>query len=245
MSELIFIGTSDAFGAGGRRQSAYLVRGPSGGLLLDCGQTTCTGLEALGIDRGEVDTIAVSHFHGDHFGGIPMFLLASQYADARRTPIRIVGPPTTEARVRAAAEALGHPIEDKAWSYPIQFVELPTGQEVEVGPATLRTFATHHQQDACPHGIVVDTGEHRITYSGDTGWFDTLPEQVNGSDLFLCECTQKTRGYEFHLSLEELEDKRSSFDCGRWILTHLGAEMRAMGDAGPFELADDGLVIKL
>jgi ribonuclease BN (tRNA processing enzyme) len=175
MSDLIFIGTSDAFGAGGRRQSAYLLRAPSGGLLLDCGQTTCTGLEALGIERGEVDTIAISHFHGDHFGGIPMFLLASQYSDARRSPIRIVGPPTTEARVRAAAEALGHPIEDKVWSYPIEFVELPTGQEVEVGPATLRTFATHHQQDACPHGIVVDTGEHRITYSGDTCLFDTLP----------------------------------------------------------------------
>ena len=34
MSEVVFIGTSDAFGAGGRRQSAILVRGPAGGVLL-------------------------------------------------------------------------------------------------------------------------------------------------------------------------------------------------------------------
>jgi ribonuclease BN (tRNA processing enzyme) len=71
MSEVVFVGTSDAFGAGGRRQSALLVRAPQGAVLLDCGLTTVTGLVALGIERDEIDAIVVSHFHGDHFGGIP------------------------------------------------------------------------------------------------------------------------------------------------------------------------------
>ena len=48
MSEVIFVGTSDAFGAGGRRQSAIFARGPSGAALLDCGGTTNTGLSDLG-----------------------------------------------------------------------------------------------------------------------------------------------------------------------------------------------------
>ena len=93
MSEVVFIGTSDAFGSGGRRQSAVLVRGPSGAYMLDCGMTTGTGLCELGIERDEVDTILVSHFHADHFGGIPPFLLAALYEDERRHPLRIGGPP--------------------------------------------------------------------------------------------------------------------------------------------------------
>ncbi len=65
MDEVIFVGTSDAFGAGGRRQSAILVRGPRGCMLMDCGATTNTGLADLGIDRNEIDIILISHFHSD------------------------------------------------------------------------------------------------------------------------------------------------------------------------------------
>jgi hypothetical protein len=53
------------------------------------------------------------------------------------------------------------------------------------------------------------------------------------------------RSYEFHLSLEELAERKDEFDCGRHLLTHLGQEMRALTDFGGFEVADDGLVIRL
>ena len=100
MSEVLFVGTGDAFGAGGRRQSAVLVRGERGTLLLDCGATTGSGLGELGVDRDEIETILVSHFHGDHFGGIPLLLLAALYQDNRKHAIHIAGPPDIENRVR-------------------------------------------------------------------------------------------------------------------------------------------------
>lgn len=245
MMEVLFVGTSDAFGSGGRRQSAYLVRGHSGGVLLDCGTTTGTGLADLGVAREEIDTIILSHFHADHFGGIPLFLLAAQFQDTRRKPLRIAGPPDVEARVRRASAALGHPLEDQDWSFPILFQELPTGAETETGPVMVRTFATRHSPESHPRGIWIKSGGESLVYSGDTGWFDELPAQVNGADLFICECTQVEKAYEFHLSLEELADHRHEFDCGKHILTHLGEEMRSLTDLGGYEAADDGLVIKL
>ena len=86
MSELVFIGTSDAFGAGGRRQSAMVLRSPAGGAIIDCGMTTGAGLEDLEIERDEIDAILISHFHGDHFAGLPLLLMACQYEDARTRP---------------------------------------------------------------------------------------------------------------------------------------------------------------
>ncbi len=53
------------------------------------------------------------------------------------------------------------------------------------------------------------------------------------------------RDYQYHLSLEELAERPDVFDCGRLILTHLGPGMRALSDYGGFEIADDGLSIKL
>jgi ribonuclease BN (tRNA processing enzyme) len=245
MTEVVCVGTSDAFGSAGRRQSAYLVRAGSGGVLLDCGTTTDTGLAALGISRDEIDAVVLSHFHADHFGGVPLFLLAAQYQDARRKPLRIAGPPATEARVRRAAEALGHPIEGHAWGFPIVFQELRAGASTPVGPMNVRTFETLHSPDAHPHGLVVEADGHRVVYSGDTGWFDDLPRHARGAELFLCECTFVERAFEYHLSLEELSERRADFDCARFLLTHLGEEMRSLTHHAGFEVADDGLVVKL
>jgi ribonuclease BN (tRNA processing enzyme) len=245
VTEVVFVGTSDAFGAGGRRQSAYLVRGPGGGVLLDCGATTATGLATLGIDRGEIDAIAVSHFHGDHFGGIPGLLLAAVYGDQRRHPLHVAGPRGVEERVRNAAWALGHPIEGRELGFELHFHELHPGVSLVLAGFELESFQTHHAPESCPHGLLCRADGRTLAFSGDTGWFDGLPERVRGADLFICECTQEREGYPYHLSLEELAPRRTQFDCGRIVLTHFGPEMRARSDYRGFEAADDGLVVKV
>lgn len=246
MSELLMIGTSDHFSAGGRRQAAYLLRSASGTVLIDCGQTTLAGLAALRVPRNEIDAILISHFHADHFGGVPSFLLATlDFEDRRRRPLVIAGPPGTEERVRAAARATGHSLDHHRFAFALSFAELRAGApSEEVGPVAARLFEAHHAPDSCPHGMVLEDGAARIAYSGDTGWFDALPRAVAGADLFLCDCTHVRPEYAFHLSLEELSAKRALFDCGQLVLTHLGREMRARGSAEGFAVADDGLTYK-
>ena len=239
------IGTSDAFGAGGRRQSAYLLRAPTGSVLLDCGGSTASGLTALGIERDEIDAILLTHFHADHFGGVPLLLLGAHYVDRRRRPLYIAGPQGVEQRVRQVARALGHSLDDHRLGFELRFLEIPVGTTREIGPVEARSFSTFHSPDSAPHGLVVNAGQRRVAYSGDTGWFDALPGEVNSADLFLCECTQVEREFEYHLSLDELAERSREFDCGRLVLTHLGAEMRTLQDSRGFELADDGRVLKL
>jgi ribonuclease BN (tRNA processing enzyme) len=117
------------------------------------------------------------------------------------------------------------------------------GRSFEIGPLRTRAFATNHTPDSCPHGLLLEAGCERIAYSGDTGWFDALPREVAGSQLFICECTYRHASFEYHLNLETLEARRSEFDCGRIVLTHLGAEMVERNCS--FETADDGLKLQL
>jgi ribonuclease BN (tRNA processing enzyme) len=245
VSELVFVGTSDAFGAGGRRQSAMLLRAPGGGLLVDCGATTVAGLAELGIARDEIDAILVSHFHGDHFAGIPFLLLASLYEDGRRRPLWIAGPPGIEARVHGLASAMGYAIEDREWSFPIRFAELRPGQEREIGPARVDAFEVFHQPQTVPHGLALRFGRQRLVYSGDTGFFPSLPERVGDADLFVCECTYLDNDFEYHLNHKELVARKHEFRCERIILTHLGEEMLAQRGNAAFETADDGLRVRL
>jgi len=245
VTEVVFVGTGDAFGAGGRRQSAILVRGTSGGVLLDCGATTCTGLTDLGIDRGEIAAVLVSHFHGDHFGGIPSLLLACLYEDRRKQPLVLAGPQGIEARVRELAQVIGYGLDLREWTFPIKFQELVAGNEQEVGPVKACTFKTFHQPNVCPHGIAVQSGSERIVFSGDTGWFDAFPGHVAGADLFICECTYCRPDFEFHLNYEDLTSRKGEFDCNKMILTHLGPEMTDRDDLEEIELASDGQQLKI
>jgi ribonuclease BN (tRNA processing enzyme) len=244
-AEIVFVGTSDAFGAGGRRQTAILVRGAGGGLLLDCGPTTCTGLAQLGIARDAVDAIAISHFHGDHFGGIPLFLLAARYEDQRQKPLRIAGPPGVEGRVRRLAAAMSHDFGGDGWTFPIEFQELAPGARAQVGPTAVRSFPVRHNPDACPCGLEVELAGRRIVYSGDTGWFDELGARARGADLFICECTFYERDYPFHVRWVDLAERRRELDARRLIVTHLGTEMHELRGRLDVETADDGLVVRL
>lgn len=244
MNEVVFIGTSDAFGAGGRRQSAILLRGSRGTVLLDCGTTTNTGIADLRLDRNEIETIVVSHFHADHFAGIPPFLLAATYEDHRTTPLRIAGPPEVEQRVVELARAMGHPIANDL-PFALEFHEVPPGSKYEIGPASLESFETQHQLEAHPHGYRISAGGPTVVYSGDTGWFDALPQRAAGADLFICECTYESSDLDFHLNHELLVERKHEFDCNRIVLTHLGREMADQRGNAAFDTADDGEVIKL
>lgn len=242
---VVFVGTSDAFGAGGRRQSAIYVETRDGAVLLDCAPTTASGLEALGLERDAIDVIALSHFHADHFAGVPQLVLAATWVDRRRRPLVVAGPVGVEARVRALAEAMGHGFSARPLPFELRFVELPPDRTVDCGPVRLTAFPVHHQPDVCPHGLRLEAAGTRIAYSGDTGWFDGLPQRLAGADLAICECTFWAPDFEYHLDYATLSERAHQLGAGRLVLTHLGAEMARRRGQLPIETADDGMVIEV
>src|SRR3546814_14825341 len=91
-----FLGSGDAFGSGGRLNTCFHVGSGagdgSGAFLIDCGATALPAMKAAGIDRNGIDTILITHFPGDHFGGVPFFILDAQFFATRTAPLTIAGP---------------------------------------------------------------------------------------------------------------------------------------------------------
>src|SRR5512147_976311 len=92
-----FLGSGDAFGSGGRFQTCILVESESSRFLIDCGASSLVAMKRRGIAPASIGLILISHLHGDHFGGLPFFILDAQFSK-RDAPLVIAGPPGTEER---------------------------------------------------------------------------------------------------------------------------------------------------
>lgn len=90
--QLQFVGCGDAFGSGGRFNTCFHVTGERANCLIDCGVSSLIAMKKLGIRRNDIQAIFITHFHADHFGGLPFFLLDAQFLSKRTEPLLVAGP---------------------------------------------------------------------------------------------------------------------------------------------------------
>ena len=76
---LQFVGCGDAFGSGGRFNTCFHLVGRDINALIDCGATSLVSMNKLAIDRNAIRLILLTHFHADHVGGVPFFILEANY----------------------------------------------------------------------------------------------------------------------------------------------------------------------
>src|SRR3990172_2137047 len=93
MRELAFLGSGNAFAAGGRYWSGFLL---DGRYLFDAPPTLLAHLKRLGRDLQAIRVVFISHFHGDHVLGLPFLYLEYAELSPRREELLVVGPPGVE-----------------------------------------------------------------------------------------------------------------------------------------------------
>ncbi len=251
---LRFLGSGDAFSSAGRLQTCFQLEGAGARLLIDCGATVLAALKREQIDPSSIGFVAISHLHGDHFGGLPWLLIDGRFAK-RREPLVVAGPPGIERRFQQALGALYPGALSAESPFELRFEELSSGTSHELGPAKLTPFDVVHNSGAPSYALRIEYGGRTIAYSGDTEWTDRLIDVARGSDLFVCECNGFDQHVPGHLDYRTLEAKRQELDCRRLVLTHMGPDMLAhLGGAAfeaedvmdaAFETAEDGMVVSL
>lgn len=239
--KLHILGCGDAFGSGGRNQSGYLVEATDRLFLLDCGPTTLLAMKRAGFDPGRLDTIILSHLHGDHFGGVPFFFIEYLYQKPRAHPLTIAGPQGTEERVRQLYGTMYGTSEIP----PVHFVLLIPGQRQNVAGLNVFAFRVPHQTHDVSLGIKVAYQDKQILFSGDSAWTDVFIGQAQGVDLFLCECSFFTEQSGMHVNYRALEPNLARLQCKRLVLTHLGEDMLARRHLLEPTVAEDGMIIEI
>jgi len=239
-----FLGSGDAFGSGGRFQPCILLESGDFRCLVDCGASSLIALKRTAIDPNDINTILITHLHGDHFGGIPFLVLDGQFSRRSRR-LLVAGPPGVAERVTQAMENFFPGSSRVQRKFETEFLELVGCVPTAVGPLRVTPYEVVHACGAAPYALRIELGGFTIGYSGDTEWTDNLIPAAAGTDLFISEAYFYDKPVRFHLDYATLAHRRSQLGCKRLIVTHMGRDMLARVAELPVEAAYDGMEVSL
>jgi ribonuclease Z len=145
--DLVFLGTSGSAPTARRAPSALLIRRGGERLLFDCGEGTQRQLLRSSVGLVDLREIFVTHFHADHYLGLPGMLKTFALRD-RDLPLTVYGPPGLRDLFDALRRIFGK------LTYPVELVEVRAGDALERDGYQLRVFPVSHGVSAVGYALV-------------------------------------------------------------------------------------------
>ncbi|MDV7340773.1 MBL fold metallo-hydrolase [Terasakiella sp. A23] len=240
-----FLGCGDAFGTGGRFNTCFHVKGSKNSFLIDCGASSMVAMKKFNVAPNSIDTIFLTHLHGDHFAGVIFFLMDARYLAARTKPLVIAGPKGVKKRIIDTMNVLYPGCWDKGVDFEVLFVELTKGRRQVLNGVGVHPYSAKHLQDGNDFILRFDVDDKVITYSGDTGWTEELLPAAKNADLFICESFHYDKKCEFHLDFDTIKEKREELNAKHTVLTHLGPTAFELQNKITHQVAFDGMKISV
>ena len=240
-----FVGCGDAFGSGGRQNTCFHVTGDSINCLIDCGASSLPALKRCNIARNDIDLILITHFHGDHFAGLPFFLLDAQFS-RRSRPLVIAGPEGIEARLAQVMEALFEHSSKTQRKFELSVLSLEPDQTRDFGPMKVTPYPVVHGESGGPFlGYRLEAEGRVLAYTADTEWTETLVPLGRDADLFIAEAYTYEKDVRNHLSLKTLEAHLAEINPKRLILTHMSDDVLSRLNGLRHTAAHDGMIVDI
>jgi ribonuclease Z len=143
---VVFLGTGGSVPSARRATACVLIRAGGSRILIDAGEGAQRQM-ILSTGLIHVDEIYLTHFHADHYLGLPGLLKTYDLLE-REVPLRIVGPAGLHGLFEGLRRIFGK------LRYEVELVELDPGEAIEHDSFEMRSFAVEHRMKALGYAFV-------------------------------------------------------------------------------------------
>ena len=143
---VVFLGTGGSVPSARRATACVLIRAGGSRILIDAGEGAQRQMIAS-TGLVQVDDIYITHFHADHYLGLPGLLKTYDLME-RQAPLRIVGPAGLRDLFEALRRIFGR------LRYEVELVELEPGEGIGHDGFEMRAFPVEHRMKALGYAYV-------------------------------------------------------------------------------------------
>ena len=248
--ELLFLGAGSVIPEAGRDTASLLINGRH---MIDTGWSGGRNLLANAIDPLAIETLIFTHFHHDHYLGLPevLFLVGMKqaYASGKPRGLRILGPAEHLNQIVGISCSLLQWDRFPELPFPLELIPLQPGESRDLGELELSTIAAKHtsgkgyNEPALSVRMKEKTTGRTMVYSGDTSYNSELAAFARGADVLIHDGA--------HSKAREAAETARDGSVGRLYLVHYNRpegpskleEARSM--FGESHLGVDGEMLRL
>ncbi|MFX1445843.1 MAG: MBL fold metallo-hydrolase [Promethearchaeota archaeon] len=219
--KITFLGTAGSIMTENKSFPSILINND---LLLDCGEG-CTQklLQLKSIDT--INTICISHLHGDHFSGL-FSLLWYYWLSNRTADLTIIGPPQTKMTTEKIFTLMNAPGGFEALNFKIHFKELANTNEIQEIKVEFKIKSAKMDHAIVSFAYRLEKNDKSICYSGDTKPTQLLVKLADKCDILICESTFPDKYIKFadeygHTTPSDAAKMAREANCQKLVLVHL------------------------
>lgn len=220
--KITFLGTTGSIMTANKSFPSILINND---LLLDCGEgATQKLIQVKSIDT--INTICLTHLHGDHFTGI-FSLLWYYWLSNRTDDLTIIGPSQTKATIEKIF-ALTNALEEgiRALRFKVYFNELADTDEIQEIEGDYRIKCAKMEHPITSFAYRVGKKDKSLCYSGDTKYNQKLIKLADKSNILVCESTfpdkyTKLADEYGHCTPSDAAKMARDANCEKLILVHI------------------------
>lgn len=258
MNALYLLGTGTPTPTASTFGTAYVLQLGDEYLMFDCGPAATHKLVKAGLWPTQVDHLFFTHHHFDHDADYPCFLLCRwDQSTGRENTLNVWGPPPTvlmtgrligpegafvqDWQARVGAPVSQHVHRNRGGSLPRPGPRLNV-QDVGPGPVTetegwkISAAPVHHVEPWLQSlAYRLDAPGLSITFAGDTGRCEALPQLALGSDVLVVNCWDHQDIMDANGEAPGQTGTRDAAwmatrsEVSKLVLTHTGKRMTAPG----------------
>jgi ribonuclease Z len=218
-----FLGTGSGKTSLNRHHSSFLISSTNHTLLVDCGDGISTAILKQDISFSFIDSILISHFHADHFSGLPS-LLTQMKLLSRKNDLAIF---VHKSEKDFLENFIFHSyLFKERMTFNLKIISLDEDVEIKLNErfsliskfnSHLDKYRKYDQQNRLGFAslsFLIKDDENSVIYSGDVGSENDLYLFNQKADWLITETT--------HIKQETLLNLFDKLDPSKLILTHIG-----------------------